>query len=163
MKHSVKGKEMLDTFSLLKSPLRRLHSMSAMAQYSATMSTMLASGLPIIRALEVTANVIPNGLVSAAIHRVCKSVERGRALAESMGEEACFSHLLVEMSNVGEQSGNLEKTLSVVSDYYNNEVEVLTNRLLAMLEPAITIGLAVMTVLLLLGVYLPMFSMYGGM
>ena len=67
------------------------------------------------------------------------------------------------MSNVGEQSGNLEKTLSVVSDYYNNEVEVLTNRLLAMLEPAITIGLAVMTVLLLLGVYLPMFSMYGGM
>ena len=163
MKHSVKGKEMLDSFSLLKSPLRRLHSMSAMAQYSATMSTMLASGLPIIRALEVTANVIPNGLVSAAIHRVCKSVERGRALAESMGEEACFPHLLVEMSNVGEQSGNLEKTLSVVSDYYNNEVEVLTNRLLAMLEPAITIGLAVMTVLLLLGVYLPMFSMYGGM
>ena len=57
MKHSVKGKEMLDSFSLLKSPLRRLHSMSAMAQYSATMSTMLASGLPIIRALEVTANV----------------------------------------------------------------------------------------------------------
>ena len=153
MKHSVKGKEMLDSFSLLKSPLRRLHSMSA----------MLASGLPIIRALEVTANVIPNGLVSAAIHRVCKSVERGRALAESMGEEACFPHLLVEMSNVGEQSGNLEKTLSVVSDYYNNEVEVLTNRLLAMLEPAITIGLAIMTVLLLLGVYLPMFSMYGGM
>ena len=163
MKHSVRGKEMLDTFSLLKSPLKRLHSMSAMAQYSSTMSTMLAAGLPIIQSLEVTANVIPNGLISASIHRVCKAVERGRGLAESMKEEPCFPHLLVEMSNVGEQSGNLEKTLDVVSDYYNNEVEQMTNRLLAALEPAITVGLAVLTVVLLAGVYLPMFSMYGSM
>ena len=65
------------------------------------------------------------------------------------------------MTNVGEQSGNLEQTLSVVSDYYNNEVTVITDRLLTMLEPVITVGLAVMTVILLLGVYLPMFSMYG--
>lgn len=163
MKHTVKGKEMLDTFSLLRSPLKRLHSMSAMAQYSSTMSTMLAAGLPIIQSLEVTAKVIPNGLISASIHRVCKAVERGRGLAESMKEEDCFPHLLVEMSNVGEQSGNLEKTLDVVSDYYNNEVEQMTNRLLSALEPAITIGLAVITVVLLAGVYLPMFSMYGSM
>lgn len=163
MKHTVKGKEMLDTFSLLRSPLKRLHSMSAMAQYSSTMSTMLAAGLPIIQSLEVTAKVIPNGLISASIHRVCKAVERGRGLAESMKEEDCFPHLLVEMSNVGEQSGNLEKTLDVVSDYYNNEVEQMTNRLLSALEPAITIALAVITVVLLAGVYLPMFSMYGSM
>ncbi len=163
MKHTVKGKEMLDTFSLLRSPLKRLHSMSAMAQYSSTMSTMLAAGLPIIQSLEVTAKVIPNGLISASIHRVCKAVERGRGLAESMKEEDCFPHLLVEMSNVGEQSGNLEKTLDVVSDYYNNEVEQMTNRLLSALEPAITLGLAVITVVLLAGVYLPMFSMYGSM
>ena len=51
----------------------------------------------------------------------------------------------------------------MVSDYYNNEVTVLTDRLLSLLEPVITIGLAIMTVILLLGVYLPMFSMYGGM
>ena len=163
MKHTVKGKEMLDTFSLLRSPLKRLHSMSAMAQYSSTMSTMLAAGLPIIQSLEVTAKVIPNGLISASIHRVCKAVERGRGLAESMKEEDCFPHLLVEMSNVGEQSGNLEKTLDVVSDYYNNEVEQMTNRLLSALEPAITVVLAVITVVLLAGVYLPMFSMYGSM
>lgn len=163
MRHTVKGKEMLDTFSLLRSPLKRLHSMSAMAQYSSTMSTMLAAGLPIIQSLEVTAKVIPNGLISASIHRVCKAVERGRGLAESMKEEDCFPHLLVEMSNVGEQSGNLEKTLDVVSDYYNNEVEQMTNRLLSALEPAITVGLAVITVVLLAGVYLPMFSMYGSM
>ena len=66
------------------------------------------------------------------------------------------------MTNVGEQSGNLEQTLNVVSDYYNNEVSVITDRLLSLMEPVITIGLAVMTVILLLGVYLPMFSMYGG-
>ena len=163
MKHTEKGKELLDTFSLRKSPLKRLHSMSAMAQYASTMSTMLAAGLPILQSLEVTSNVITNGLISNSIHRVCKNVERGKGLAESMREEKCFPHLLVEMSNVGEQSGNLEKTLDVVSDYYNNEVEQITNRLLSALEPAITVGLAIMTVVLLCGVYLPMFSMYGSM
>lgn len=163
VRHSEKGRVMLDTFSLQKSPLKKLHSMNAMSQFSATMATMLSAGLPIIQSLEVTANVITNSLISNSIRRVCRSVEQGRGLAESMREEKMYPQLLVEMTNVGEQSGNLEKTLTVVSDYYNNEVTVLTDRLLSLLEPVITIGLAVMTVILLLGVYLPMFSMYGGM
>ena len=55
----------------------------------------------------------------------------------------------------------MEQTLTVVGDYFNNEVSLATERLLSILEPCITIGLAVVTVLLLLGVYLPMFTMYG--
>ena len=156
-----KGRVALDTFSLKRSPLKKLHSMNAMSQFAATMTIMLSAGLPIIRSLEVTANVITNRLISNSIRRVCLGVEQGRGLADTMREEGIFPQLLVEMTNVGEQSGNLEQTLSVVSDYYNNEVTVITDRLLTMLEPVITVGLAVMTVILLLGVYLPMFSMYG--
>ena len=69
--------------------------------------------------------------------------------------------MLTEMTGVGEQSGDLEQTLSVVGGYFDNEVAVITERLLTILEPAITIVLAVLTVVLLLAVYLPMFSMYG--
>ena len=105
--------------------------------------------------------MITNSLISSSIRRVCRGVEQGRGLADTMRDEGIYPQLLVEMTNVGEQSGNLEQTLSVVSDYYNNEVTVITDRLLTMLEPVITVGLAVMTVILLLGVYLPMFSMYG--
>lgn len=161
VRRSPKGRVTLDTFSLKRSPLKKLHSMNAMSQFAATMTTMLSAGLPIIRSLEVTANVITNSLISSSIRRVCLGVEQGRGLADTMREEGIFPQLLVEMTNVGEQSGNLEQTLSVVSDYYNNEVTVITDRLLTMLEPVITVGLAVMTVVLLLGVYLPMFSMYG--
>lgn len=161
IRKSPKGRVALDTFSLKRSPLKKLHSMNAMSQFAATMSTMLSAGLPIIQSLEVTSNVITNSLISSSIRRVCRGVEQGRGLADTMRDEGIYPQLLVEMTNVGEQSGNLEQTLNVVSDYYNNEVSVITDRLLSMMEPVITIGLAVMTVVLLLGVYLPMFSMYG--
>ena len=69
----------------------------------------------------------------------------------------------IEYMPVGESSGTLVDTLDVVAQYFNSEVETITNRLLAVLEPVITIGLAVIVMVLLLAVYLPMFSMYGSM
>ena len=67
------------------------------------------------------------------------------------------------MVGVGEQSGSLEETLDVIGEYFDNEVEVTTARLLSVLEPIITIALAVIVVVLLLAVYLPLFTLYGGM
>ena len=96
-----------------------------------------------------------------AIRKARQNVEMGKGLAESMAQSPYFPKLLTEMTGVGEQSGNMEKTLTVVGDYFNNEVSLATERLLSVLEPCITIGLAIVTVLLLLGVYLPMFTMYG--
>ena len=67
------------------------------------------------------------------------------------------------MVGVGEQSGSLEETLDCIGEYFDNEVEVTTARLLSVLEPIITIALAVIVVVLLLAVYLPLFTLYGGM
>ena len=78
-----------------------------------------------------------------------------------MSEINCFSSMLTEMTGVGERSGSMEDTFDVVGDYFSNEVEVYSQRLLSILEPAITISLAVIAVLLLLCVYAPMFTMYG--
>ena len=69
----------------------------------------------------------------------------------------------VETVRAGEQSGSLEETLDVIGEYFDNEVEVTTARLLSVLEPIITIALAVIVVVLLLAVYLPLFTLYGGM
>ena len=69
--------------------------------------------------------------------------------------------MLIEMVSMGEQTGTMEKTLSAVGDFYDNEVDVHTTRALSVLEPAIICVLAVMVVIILLSVYLPMFSMYG--
>ena len=157
-----RGRAALAAWSLTRAPLRRIHSMNAAAQFAHSMATLLAAGLPLPRALEVTANVVSNYTFSLAVRQVRQDVERGRPMAESMAGIECFPAMLTEMVGVGERSGALEETLDVIGGYYDNEVSVTTARLLAVLEPAITIALAVLVVILLLAVYLPMFTLYGG-
>ena len=162
VRRTERGRAALADWSLTRAPLRRIHSMNAAAQFAHSMATLLAAGLPLPRALEVTANVVSNYTFSLAVRQVRQDVERGRPMTESMAGIECFPAMLTEMVGVGERSGALEETLDVIGGYYDNEVSVTTARLLAVLEPAITIALAVLVVLLLLAVYLPMFTLYGG-
>ena len=155
------GREKFDAFKLFRMPLHSLTQMNCASDFAATMSTMLGAGLPMIQALDVTANVVTNYRFAKAIEKVRGDVEMGKGIADSMRATDCFPNLLTEMTGVGERSGAMEATLDVVSDYYTNEVQVKTDKLMSALEPAITIGLAVMVVILLLAVYMPMFSMYG--
>ena len=161
LRRSESGRLWLAAGKLKRSPLKRLHQMSAASQFAATMATMLTAGLPVTRSLEVTAGVVSNDLFADAVRRVRQGVEQGRDLADCMLADPTFPRLLTEMTGVGERSGNLEQTLTVIGDYFDNEVGVMTQRLLSLLEPAITIALAIITVVLLLAVYLPMFTMYG--
>ena len=162
LRRTDRGRAALAAWSLTKAPLRRIHSMSAAGQFAHSLATMLSAGLPVPQALEVTGHVISNYTFSLAVQQVKQNVERGRPIAESMGEIEYFPGMLTEMVGVGERSGSLEETLDVIGDYYDNEVAVTTTRLLSVLEPAITICLAVLVVVLLLAVYLPMFTLYGG-
>jgi type IV pilus assembly protein PilC len=161
MRQTENGRLKQAEWSIFRSPLRRIHSMNAAAQFASTMATMLTAGLPIVQALEVTSNVVSNYAVGRAIRSVRQGVEQGKSMVECMSNNKCFPKMLSEMTGVGERSGNLEETLNVISDYFNNEVSVTTERLLSILEPVITIVLAVVTVVLLLSVYLPMFTMYS--
>lgn len=162
-KRTETGKTAIAAFALKRAPLRQLHSMSASGQFASSMSTMLAAGLPVPRALDVVSQVISNYVFALGVRKTRQGVERGRTISECMAEIEYFPKLLTEMVGVGERSGSLEQTLDVIGAYYDNETELLTNRLLSLLEPVITIVLAVVVVILLLAVYLPMFSMYGMM
>ena len=155
------GKRRITAFRLRKSPLHKLTAMNVSSQFANTMSTMIAAGIPITKALDITSSVVTNYTFSLAVRKVKEGVERGRSLTVCMSEINCFSGMLTEMTGVGERSGSMEDTFDVVGDYFSNEVEVYSQRLLSILEPAITISLAVIAVLLLLCVYAPMFTMYG--
>lgn len=155
------GKKAIDGYKLTKSPLHGIHSMSASASFAETMSTMLASGMPIVRALEITSNVMANYAFGSAVKEVRDGVEQGRTISETMQKNSYFPKMLTEMTAVGESTGSMEETLDVIGEYFTNEVDLKTSRLLQIMEPAITAGLAVMTVLLLLAVYLPIFNLYG--
>ena len=121
-----RGRAALAAWSLTRAPLRRIHSMNAAAQFAHSMATLLAAGLPLPRALEVTANVVSNYTFSLAVRQVRQDVERGRPMAESMAGIECFPAMLTEMVGVGERSGALEETLDVIGGYYDNEVSVTT-------------------------------------
>ena len=162
-RRSIRGRRAIAAWSLTKAPLHRLHSLNAAAQFAHSMATMLTAGLPVPKALDVTGNVISNYTFALAVQEVKQKVERGRTISESMGQIEYFPKMLTEMVGVGEQSGSLEETLDVIGEYFDNEVEVTTARLLSVLEPIITIALAVIVVVLLLAVYLPLFTLYGGM
>lgn len=155
------GKRRITAFRLRKSPLHKLTAMNVSSQFANTMSTMIAAGMPITKALDITSSVVTNYTFSLAVRKVKEGVERGSSLTVCMSEINCFSSMLTEMTGVGERSGSMEDTFDVVGDYFSNEVEVYSQRLLSILEPAITISLAVIAVLLLLCVYAPMFTMYG--
>lgn len=142
---------------------RRINRMNGAVQFASTMSTMLSAGLIATKAMEITAKVLPNYVLGRALDKAISGVEQGRRISDSMRDTGCFPQLLIEMTGVGEESGELEHTLDVIGAYYDNEVNLAVDRMLTIMEPAITIGLAVTTMFLLLSVYMPMFSMYGSM
>lgn len=155
------GKRFIAAHKLTKSPLHKLNTLNASASFAETMATMIASGMPIVKALEITSNVAGNYAFGLAVNTVKDGVEQGRTVAECMAQSPYFPKMLTEMTGVGESTGAMEETLDVIGDYFANEVDLTTSRLLQMMEPAITAGLAVITVILLLAVYLPIFNMYG--
>lgn len=160
-KRTEKGKRFLAARKLTKSPLHNLHTMNASASFADTMATMISSGMPIVKALEVTSNVAGNYAFGLAVKAVKSGVEQGRTVSQCMAQSRYFPKMLTEMTAVGENTGSMEETLDVVGDYFANEVDLKTSRLLQMMEPAITAGLAVITVIILLAVYLPIFNIYG--
>lgn len=135
--------------------------MNAASQFSATLSTMLSAGLPLVQAARITASTAENLLINEDINAAVEGVIEGNRLGDGLKKSKYLPTLLLEMTAVGEETGKLEETLNVVSDYYTKEVDTAVKRALGILEPAITLLLAVLVVFILLAVYLPIFGMYG--
>ena len=135
--------------------------MKGAAQFASTLSTMLAAGLPLVQATKITAATTENLLVAEQITRAVEGVIEGNRLSDGLKKDKWLPSMLLEMLSVGEETGKIEDTLTVVCDYYNKEVDASVKKALEILNPVITITLALIVVFILLSVYLPLFSMYG--
>lgn len=150
-------------FGGFKTPIvGRINLMNAASEYAGTMSVMMTAGLPIVRAVGVTARSMSNYYMAQSLENCVPELEAGKPLAACIKAEGTLPELAVEMTAVGEQTGSLEHTMEVIAEYYDNEVETATARAMSVLEPTIIVVLAVIVFVLLLSVYLPMFTMYGG-
>ena len=143
--------------------LGKIAVMTSASQFAHTMSAMLSSGMPILKALDTASRSVSNAHLSEQIRSVIPGVESGQPLGECMRTCHDLPPMLVQMTAMGEATGSLESTLQIQAEYYDNEVDTLTARALSLLEPIIICVMAVFVVMILLSIYLPMFSMYGAM
>ena len=157
------GMKFFATLSLNLPLFGKLQRMNAAAQFANTLTTLLSAGTSVTTALSIISKVVDNYVVGLALRDMVAGIEEGRHLSECLGECEWFPHMLVEMTGVGEESGSLESTLDVIGSYYDNEVNIAVNRIVSMLEPVIIVIMAVIVIIVVLGFYLPMFTMYDNM
>ena len=124
---------------------------------------MLEAGLPISRAVSITAKVMDNYFVGESVGKISRRLEEGAMLGTSLREADCLPDILVDMNMVGEETGELERTLNTIAGYYDSELEQATADALAKLEPAILCVLALVAGFIVISMYMAMFSMYNAM
>jgi type IV pilus assembly protein PilC len=132
------------------------------AQFCRTLSTLLAGGTPLVQAMETAGDAISGRLVSGAITHGAKLVREGQSLHDALSSTNLVPELALEMVEVGEASGALSPMLASVAEFYEDEVNNRLANLVALIEPAILMFMAVLIAFILVALYLPMFSMSAG-
>ncbi len=129
------------------------------ALFSRTLSTLLAGGLPLVPSLETAARSIASKRIAKAVFSSVSSVREGKGLSQSLQGTKAFPPLSVEMIEVGESTGALPQMLNSVAEFYEEDVQTALTASLSLIEPAILIVMGVVVVVILIALYLPIFSL----
>ena len=130
-----------------------------MARFSRTLATLVAAGVDIIKALEISGQTAGNWVVEAALADVRAKVHQGIPIAEPLIENPVFPPLVSQMVKVGEETGELEKMLDKIADFYEDEVDASIQALTSIVEPLMMIGVGVVVGIIIIAMYLPMFKL----
>ena len=131
----------------------------AMARFSRTLGTLVAAGVDIIKGLEITGATAGNAIVEDALAEVRTKVHEGVPIAEPMAENPIFPPMVSQMVKIGEETGELEKMLGKVADFYEDEVDAAIKALTSIIEPLLMIAVGAMVGVIIIAMYLPMFKM----
>lgn len=148
----------------LKLPvLGNIANLNGASQYANTMAMMLQAGLSMTKSVTITSRVMTNYWFSTEIGKITSKLEEGQTLGKSLRDAACLPDILVDMTAVGEESGELANTLTMTAEYYDSELEQATADALAKLEPTILVFLAGFAGFIVIAIYMAMFGMYAAM
>ncbi|MCW2975963.1 MAG: hypothetical protein JWM06_1244 [Actinomycetia bacterium] len=130
-----------------------------MARFSRTLSTLVAAGVDIIKALEITGQTAGNWVIEDALAGVRTKVHEGVPIAQPLIENEIFPPMVAQMVKIGEETGELEKMLGKIADFYEDEVDAAVSSLSSLVEPIMMIGVGIMVGIVIIAMYLPMFKM----
>jgi type IV pilus assembly protein PilC len=133
----------------------------AVARFTRTLGTLLASGVPILDALDVVAKSAGNVIVERAIRFSSEKIREGRNMADPLTETGVFPPMVVQMIAVGEQTGALDQMLNKIADFYEEEVDVAVAAMTSLIEPLMMVLVGGMVGFLLIAMYLPIFDIAG--
>src|SRR5215831_12230504 len=146
--------------TILKLPvLGMLMRKISVARFCRTLSTLIASGVPILDGLEITARTSGNAIVEDAIMETRKSIERGETISAPLREQGVFPSMVTQMISVGEATGALDAMLAKIADFYEEEVDTAVAGLLTLLEPIMIAFLGVVVGGIVIAMYMPIFDM----
>jgi type IV pilus assembly protein PilC len=129
------------------------------ARFARTLSTLVAAGVDIIKALEITGQASGNYVIEEALADVRNRVRDGASIAQPLVDNEVFPPMVSQMVRIGEETGELEKMLRKVADFYEAEVDAAIDALTSIIEPVMMIVVGAMVGVILIAMYLPMFKM----
>ena len=157
------GKLLTSQLAIRIPMFRNLTVKSACSQLARTLSTLIAAGVPLVEAVEIAGNTMQNVLFRDAVMEAKEEVIKGVPLSEPLQQSGLFPPMLYHMVRIGEESGSTEEMLTKLADYYDEEVEMATQSLMAAMEPMIIIVLAAVVCVILAAIMSPMLTMYDAL
>jgi type IV pilus assembly protein PilC len=133
----------------------------AVARFTRTLGTLLSSGVPILDALEIVAKTAGNVIVEEAIMYARQKIAEGKNMAQPLTETNVFPPMVVQMVGVGEQTGALDTMLNKIADFYEDEVDVAVSAMTSLIEPVLMVGIGGTVGVVLIAMYMPIFSIAG--
>jgi len=153
------GRFRFDRFRLKLPIIGPIVRKSCISRFARTLGTLIGSGVPILESLDIVADVVNNQVLSRVIKQMRQSVEKGERLAESLKVSQEFPPDTVQMIAVGEETGNLEKMLHKISDFYDRATGYSIKKLITSLEPILLVVMGVIVAFTMASMLLPMFNM----
>jgi type IV pilus assembly protein PilC len=153
---SQKGRTAIDAFKLRMPVFGKIINKSAISRFCRTLGTLIASGVPILEALKIVKDAIGNVVLANAVEEVHGSIREGETIADPLRASQVFDDLIVNMIDVGEETGELDKMLIKIADNYENDVDIAVEGLSSLLEPLIIVGLGGTVGFIVISLFLPL-------
>jgi type IV pilus assembly protein PilC len=153
------GQLLLDRLLLNLPVMGNLQRKAGIARFTRTLGTLVSSGVSILDGLEITARTAGNRVLHDAIMESRASIAGGETISEPLKRSGVFPPMVVQMINVGEQTGGLDEMLTKIADFYDEEVDAAVEALLSAMEPIMIVFLGVVVGGMIVAMYLPIFDM----
>jgi type IV pilus assembly protein PilC len=150
------GRRVIDGWKIRAPIFGPVTKMTIIARFARTLGTLLSSGVPILEALTIVRGSIPNVILQEAVQSVHDAIKEGEGMAEPLGKSGIFDDMVVNMIDVGEETGELDKMLIRIADNYDQQVDVKVTALVSILEPALIVFMGGAVALIVFAIFLPM-------